>query len=433
MTSPLRLLRLRARRRGADDAAANAGGRAGTPLHCRSQPMKNIYLCKPGYTKWKTVTGATGTSIRRHTARAESQRRSSGSGRRQARAPARCTHRHVRLHTRDAGRPDNNHISRRTVRQDQQADHKLHHMSQGTAHKVGSERGEHRGRDHLLTLAPRQRHRHQERHLHLLGRQVLAGVEQPERVQQDDQELHQRQGHRQVQRVDTAPGQDGEPGYSSAQPRCSTPSVHRRGRSTPQPTVAPHHQPDRGQRAERVVLPHPGAHQTMRHRRRRGAGCSLRVQRRRHTPPGLLDGQDDDRVRQQHNPHNSTPKVTMQGAKSALCHGDDSAAILASGLRSAEQRHHHAGRHGGGSVAGTFGTFKFGSKATGNNTGRQGRCDLPGVLRDRTSPTWGTAKAWTPSAYVPRHSSTPRSIINNAVTQDRGSGTEGVPDPRSAV
>ena len=96
-----------------------------------------------------------------------------------------------------------------------------------------------------------------------------------------------------------------------------------------------------------------------------------------------------------------TPKVTYQGPKSALCHGDDAAAILASGFVPLNSGKTMPAATGGGSVAGTFGSFKLGSKATGNN-----KVDKAGAtcreFYGKNLPTWGTAKAWTPSVYVPQ-------------------------------
>ncbi|MGO9458064.1 MAG: hypothetical protein ACLP62_13655 [Acidimicrobiales bacterium] len=97
--------------------------------------------------------------------------------------------------------------------------------------------------------------------------------------------------------------------------------------------------------------------------------------------------------------HTTASGLTVQGTKSALCHGDDSAAILASGFVPLNSGATMPAWHGGGSVATTYATTKFGSKATGNNT-----VDKAGATCRQFAgpafPTWGVVKAWTPSHFV---------------------------------
>jgi hypothetical protein len=104
-------------------------------------------------------------------------------------------------------------------------------------------------------------------------------------------------------------------------------------------------------------------------------------------------------------PGYSTAKMTVgfdnrtTGAKSALCHGDDSAAITASGFVPLNSGATQPAKTGGGATTGHFGSFKYGTKATGTNTSDKAGAycrEFPG----KHFPTQGGTKQWTPSTYV---------------------------------
>jgi hypothetical protein len=88
--------------------------------------------------------------------------------------------------------------------------------------------------------------------------------------------------------------------------------------------------------------------------------------------------------------------------KSALCHGDDNAAIAASGFVFLNSGSTMPAWNGGGAIAGTYKTFKYGVKGTATN---KNTVDKAGAtcreFGGANWPDWGSVKAWTPQHYVP--------------------------------
>jgi hypothetical protein len=112
--------------------------------------------------------------------------------------------------------------------------------------------------------------------------------------------------------------------------------------------------------------------------------------------------------------HTTALAVTVQGTKSALCHGDDSAAILASGFvplnSGATMPAWHGDRH---------------------QHSRQGRGDLPSVRRT-CLPDVGSRQGLDTVALRPADIATPAAQPRTKQPPNRGSGTEEVPGPRAA-